>query len=102
MPDRPGTIHTAVNLAINYRDSGRMDDAVRVLDEWLPRGRKKLAPNEFPMTFALAVAMSIYDSAGTPAKAEAIHQDVADYWKQKAGAESPQYATRLAFLGVHQ
>jgi hypothetical protein len=38
---------------------------------------------------------------GKAAKAEALLRELADFWKQKAGADSPQYAGQLALFGLH-
>jgi hypothetical protein len=38
---------------------------------------------------------------GQPAKAEPLLRELADFWKQKAGADSPQFASELATLGLN-
>jgi hypothetical protein len=40
-----------------------------------------------------------YERMGQPARAEPLHRELADFWKQQAGADSPQYAGQLAALG---
>ena len=36
---------------------------------------------------------------GQPDQGEPLLRELADFWKQKAGADSPQYASKLTALG---
>ena len=94
-------MRTAYNLAVNYRDAGQVADAAKVIDEWLPRGQARLG-RDHPLTqHGVQTALSIYVLARTPAKAEPLLRDLADFAKRKDGADSPQYAGQLAALGLN-
>jgi eukaryotic-like serine/threonine-protein kinase len=95
------TVTAAFNLAVNYCDAGRVRAAARVIDEWLPRARARLDFDDPTMKFGVQAALFTYDRAGTPAKAELLRRDLAEFWKRKAGRDSSQYATQLGLLGLH-
>jgi hypothetical protein len=97
--DHPETIDCAFNLAASYRDAGRPKDAVKVIDDWLPRGRARLHRIDGRLGSALHTAQSIYDGAGMYDKEEAVLRDLVDFWKKRAGAGSPEHDVQLSWLG---
>jgi hypothetical protein len=99
--DHPETIVVAFNLAVNYRDAGRVGEAARVMDEWLPRGRARLGLGHPRTRFGMQAAVNIYERAGTPARAEPLLRDLADLARQQAGADSSPYAEQLGRLGLN-
>jgi serine/threonine protein kinase/Flp pilus assembly protein TadD len=99
--DHPDTLNIAVSLAVNYRDSGRLDDAARVIEEWLPRCRTKYGPAHAKTETAVQTALSIYERLKTYSRSESLLRDLAELRKEQHGAESSEYASRLALLGLN-
>jgi hypothetical protein len=93
------TLRAALNLAVNYRDAGRVADASRLLDDWLPRVRTNLGFGHPLTQFGMQTALRVYELASTPDKAEPLLRGLAEFWKAKAGPNSREYAAQLASLG---
>ncbi len=99
--DHPETVRTAYQLAVSCRDAGRVADTLKVMDEWLPRGQEKLGRDHPVTQYGVQAALVLYERARTPAKAEPLLRELADFWKKKDGADSPRYAGQLAVLGLN-
>ena len=93
------TIRMAINLAVNYREDRRLLDAEKVIEEWLPRARAKLGLGDAITRWGVDEAIILYNLKRQPAKAEPLYRELAGYWKEKAGAKSPQYAQQLGSIG---
>jgi eukaryotic-like serine/threonine-protein kinase len=100
-PDHHATLMTAVNLAVNYRDAQRLDDAAKVMEERLPRALAKPGLSHSTVRFAADTAASIFERANTPGKAELLYRELANFVKQREGADSTPYARQLAVLGMN-
>jgi serine/threonine protein kinase/Tfp pilus assembly protein PilF len=95
------TLFAAFNLAVNYCDAGRAPEALRVIDEWLPRAFAQVDLDHRAMKFGLVAADYTYRKAGTPDKIEALLRDLAASRKRKDGGDSSNYAGQLGLLGFH-
>jgi tetratricopeptide (TPR) repeat protein len=89
------------NLGVNYRDAGRLQEGIALLEEALDRARKRPPPflarfRRFPVMLARA-----YDQAGLFAKAEPLYRQALADAKEQFGADSRETADRLGQLGRH-
>jgi tetratricopeptide (TPR) repeat protein len=96
--DHRQTIQTAFNLGVNYRDAGRLDDAVALFDEWLPRSKVVLIPGH--PTFALGLSMGgeTYSRAGRHDKAEPLYREAFECNRKSHGETSPRAVSALLSL----
>jgi tetratricopeptide (TPR) repeat protein len=97
--DEKGTCMTAFNLAVTYRDAGRPADALRVIDEWFPRAQARLGLGHPTVKFGVYAALTTYESADAPVKAEPLLRDLAEFARQPSGAGPREYAVHLTQLG---
>jgi tetratricopeptide (TPR) repeat protein len=96
--DDHATLRSIFNLAGNYRDAGRLDEAVTLLDEYLPRALTVLPPGSPIRRNGLNGGAETYTRAGRHDKAEPLLRELA-YRAKQAGVEPPPYVGRLAVLG---
>ena len=89
----------AYNLAVNYRDAGRWMEAQTLIDQWLPRGREQLGEDHPSLRYGLETAISIHQHEGPPTILEALHRELAEFWRVHSGPESPQYSRQLVVYG---
>jgi tetratricopeptide (TPR) repeat protein len=95
------TLIAAFNLAVNYCDAGKVAEAAKVLDEWLPRARARLDFDDSTMDFGVAAAHFVYDRAGAFDKLEKLQRDLVAFRRKKDGAMSTRYASHLGMLGFN-
>jgi tetratricopeptide (TPR) repeat protein len=99
--DHPDTLGTKNNLANTYRDQGQYDWAEPLYREVVEGARHKLGvahPNTQVFIRNLALC---YEKMGQPARAGLLLHELADFWKQKAGPDSTQYADQHARVGLN-
>jgi non-specific serine/threonine protein kinase/serine/threonine-protein kinase len=100
-PDYYGTINAMVNLGVNYRDGGRLPEAVAKLEqawEWV-RKKPGLPPN--PRGFIPTTLADAYDRAGQFANAEPLHRAALDAARKHHGEASGEASSALAPLGLN-
>jgi tetratricopeptide (TPR) repeat protein len=95
------TIRTAFNLGVNYRDAGRLDDALRIFDDWLVRAASALPPEHSVRQFGRSAGVKTYATAGKHDKAESLLRETANVAKHQSGADSMEYAQELAVLALN-
>jgi tetratricopeptide (TPR) repeat protein/tRNA A-37 threonylcarbamoyl transferase component Bud32 len=95
----PETIRAAFNLAMSYRASGRLADAEQAIDEWWPRCRARIDLADPITRQGTGVAQGVYARLNKLTRVEALHRDLAEAWKARAGPGAAQYAYHLAIVG---
>jgi lipopolysaccharide biosynthesis regulator YciM len=98
--DDAETIRTAFNLAANYRDAGRADEAVQLVDKWIGRASAVLAPAHEVRGLGRDVGAQTYTRAGLHDRAEPLLREAAELTRQ-SGAASAAHAEGLAALGLN-
>jgi hypothetical protein len=87
-------------LGVNYEEAGRLADAVRIFDEWLPRAQAKLLPGQEPLPFARRAGAVIYERAGLFDRADVLWREaVPDVRRTLAATAPPGRTGALATLG---
>lgn len=100
-PDHPGTLMRMANLGVNYRDAGRLKEAILLLEETLERARKR--PDGFPasLVWVQGAMAQTYDQAGEFAKSETFWRQEVEKTRKRDGEASPPAAATLASLGLN-
>src|SRR5262249_37511073 len=99
-PDHRLTLRAIANLAKNYRDLGRLAEAIELYEEVLETLRKNRARflSQLPgAPFDLAVT---YCMAGQFAKAEPIFRDILEEARKRFSAEHVEISKYLGPLGL--
>jgi tetratricopeptide (TPR) repeat protein len=99
--DPVAILTTAFNLAVNYCDAGRVAEATRVIDEWLPRARARLDFDHRIMRFGVLASEYVFHRAGTLDRAEVLLRYQVLFRRAKDGADSSAYAAHLGMLGFN-
>jgi tetratricopeptide (TPR) repeat protein len=90
-----------MNLAVNYRDAGRLPEAVALLEDALLRARKLPGPAPANLAWIPRVLAMTYDQAGQFARSEPLHRAFLDRVRRQLGPDHPQTAGALAELGLN-
>jgi hypothetical protein len=100
--DHPATLLSKGLLADVYRAQGKFDRAEPLFREIVETIRKQYRRAD-PRSHGNDVTSwcECLEQMQQAPRAEAIRRELADFWKQKAGADSPQYAGELAGLGLN-
>jgi tetratricopeptide (TPR) repeat protein len=86
-PDHPDTLHARNSLARVYRETGRLADAVPLLERNLEAWERLLGP-DYPSTIASRNNLaSAYRAVGRPAEAVPLFQQNVDACEQLLGAD---------------
>jgi hypothetical protein len=86
-PDHPDTLHARNGLARVYRETGRLADAVPLLEQNLEAWERLLGP-DYPSTIASRNNLaSAYRAVGRPAEAVPLFQQNVDACEQLLGAD---------------
>ncbi len=88
-------------LGIEYLALGRYDRAELLFQEAVDGSRKKLTLAHSQTQKFIRDMVDCSEKMGKPGRAEPILREVADFWKEKDGADSPRYAGELAYLGLN-
>src|SRR5262249_5192335 len=96
--NHPNTLVSIANLGANYRDAGRLKEAIPLLEEALDRA-KKLKPLPSFLAFVPGALAETYDRAEMFDKSEPLYRELLERSKQHVGAEHPRTAEALAQLG---
>jgi tetratricopeptide (TPR) repeat protein len=97
-PDNPSTLFSSGQLAMAYRQAGRMNDAIALHEKTLPRCRAKLGPLHYmtqERVYDLAIA---YRDAGQPAKALPLLRESFDARHANGGRGFPWTQVALGAL----
>src|SRR5262249_51280072 len=94
--DHHETLRTQVCLGINYRDVGRVSDAIALLEEAYERGRKQPALTGVGPELAKA-----YEKAGQLAKAEQVYRESVEDARKQFGPDDPRTAATMTWLGLN-
>jgi tetratricopeptide (TPR) repeat protein len=93
------TCATAFNLAFNYRDNGQSEQALAVLEEWLPKGLAVEWGDSELLRGGLRTAIELYLCAGRPFEAgPQLPRLVAEIHKSR-GTEAGKYSAELHMAG---
>jgi serine/threonine protein kinase len=98
-PDDPQTLNSRNNLAKVYHSQGKYDRAEPLLREAVQRARKVLRFAHQDTQLYVGNFCDCCERMGHPARAEPLRRELAEFWKAKAGSDSPLYAAHLAALG---
>jgi hypothetical protein len=97
----PDTVMTLANLAVNYRDAGRLKDAVERADEFLILYHRLPALSRPAVAWFVPQAAGIFEAAGLHARAEEVCRHLADEVRKEVGPADPRTAVALAVLGLN-
>jgi serine/threonine protein kinase len=89
--DHPYTVTTLANLGVNYRDAGRLAEAVTLLEQAHHKGRRKPG-----MQWVGAALVDVYVRAGRKPEAGALIVEHVKEARASLAAHSPQLAATLA------
>jgi tetratricopeptide (TPR) repeat protein len=96
------TVLTMANLAVNYRDAGRLADAVKLFDETLQRiDQRPPGPLPAQLAWIPAKAAATYDATGQFAKAEPLYRGVLEQAHKQFGADDLRTSAAQAQLGLN-
>jgi tetratricopeptide (TPR) repeat protein len=90
----PLTIGAMANVAVNYRDAGRLEEAVSLLER-----AHKDAGNDASLQWVGRELWIAYQRAGRPAQAATLIMELLDKDRKSLPANSPQLAALLAQNG---
>jgi|GEM_PF-1099764 len=100
-PDHPDTLQTMYNLVRAYKADGRIKEAETLLLDAFESARDRFGlADRRTQTYVRDLA-DCYAEMKQPEKAEPIWRGLMAFWKQKEGADSPEYAEELANLGMN-
>jgi tetratricopeptide (TPR) repeat protein len=100
-PDHPETLKAQANLGVNYRDAGRPEEAIRLMEDVLRRARGRVDAMAATAWVSRELA-SAYGDIGRWRKAEPLLRDLLDRERKTVPPDSPDLAGRLAALGFAQ
>jgi eukaryotic-like serine/threonine-protein kinase len=100
--DHPDTLGTMSNLAILYQEQGKFEIALPLVQNALAGARRKLGIAHMATQAFLNQLCDCHERMGHPALAEPLLRELAEFWKDKTGPSSPQYAGRLVLIGLNQ
>ena len=89
--DHPSTLATKANLGVNYRDAGRLNEAIRLLEEVHQIGRKHAS-----LRWVAGALLDAYVKAGKTADGTALIEESLRTGRKNLPADSPQLAELLA------
>jgi hypothetical protein len=98
--DHPATLRTMANLGVNYRDAGRLEEAIPLLEEALDRSQK-LQPFPASLVWVSGELAETYDRAHLFAKSEPLYRRALDRAKQQFAAGDPRTAGAMAQLAMN-
>jgi tetratricopeptide (TPR) repeat protein len=99
--DDRDSIFVAFNLAANYSSAGKLADARRVTDEWLPRAREKLGLSSRDTIHGTLVAVGVEEDLGTPGRAEPLLRSLVASARENLGEGSLDLADVLQAAGAN-
>jgi serine/threonine protein kinase len=97
--NHPDTLIFQENLACAYRDSGRVEDGIRCLEDALARSRKLPPPIPFELDDLASELAQAYEQAKQYSKAEAIYRDLLQQARRQFGEDDVRTASPMAQLG---
>jgi eukaryotic-like serine/threonine-protein kinase len=86
------------SLGLTYQEAGKPEQALSVYNVALPSAKKVGLANAITQEIIRNLG-NVHGTLGTPAAAEPLLRELAEFQKQKAGADSAPYAIELMFLG---
>jgi serine/threonine protein kinase/tetratricopeptide (TPR) repeat protein len=98
--DHPDTLIAMNNLAGLLREMGQLSEANELFRETVTAASAKLGFAHSNTQIYVRNLADSYARLSQPEKAEPLWRQLAEFWKEKAGAESPQYARELNWLGL--
>jgi eukaryotic-like serine/threonine-protein kinase len=90
----PDTLISVINLGVNYKDAGRLEEALPLLEEAHRAGRKSPA-----LQWVGLALMDGYLLAGKIQQAHVLAKEMLDDVRETSPKESPQLAADLAYFG---
>jgi tetratricopeptide (TPR) repeat protein len=98
-PDHPDTLLTLANLGINYRDAGRLDDGIRLMEEALVRAQARYGSIPPSLDLAVPQVAAAYDRAKRFDKAETLSRTALERARTRFGSADPRTTAVMASLG---
>jgi tetratricopeptide (TPR) repeat protein len=89
------------NLARIYQAEGQYAKAEPLFRQAVDGMRKKVGLAHPNTQLSISHLIDCYDSMKAPEKAEPLLRELAEFWKEKAGADSLPFAEQLAVLGLN-
>jgi lipopolysaccharide biosynthesis regulator YciM/tRNA A-37 threonylcarbamoyl transferase component Bud32 len=99
--NHPETLKSKYGLAVVYQQQGKYGQAEPLYREAVEGARKQIGIAHPHAQLYVRRLAECYEKMGQPARGEPLLRELADFWKQKAGEDSPAYAERLDALGVN-
>jgi predicted Zn-dependent protease len=93
-------VNTAFSLAVNYRDAGRLDEAIALFDDGLARSRAKLGPNHPVTLYGLNELVEALRGAQQFERAAAVCRELLSARSRKLPADHPSRTSVLAKLAT--
>jgi tetratricopeptide (TPR) repeat protein/tRNA A-37 threonylcarbamoyl transferase component Bud32 len=100
-PDHPNTLQSKYGLAVVYQQQGKYGQAEPLFREAVEGARKQIGIAHPHAQLYVRSLAECYEKMAQPARGEPLLRELADFWKQKAEEDSPQYAEQLAALGAN-
>jgi WD40 repeat protein/serine/threonine protein kinase/tetratricopeptide (TPR) repeat protein len=98
-PEDVATYNSIANLAVNYRDAGRLREATPLFEEVVAWGRKHPAAGANQVAWVTGELVDTYERDQQFAKAEPLLREALQRARQRFGAADPRTAGPLAHLG---
>ena len=90
---------TQANLAVNYRDAGRLKEAIPLFEDALARVRKLPGGLSLSLAWVPAALAATYDQTGQFARAEPLYRSLLEQAQQKFGGDDLRTSACQAQLG---
>lgn len=98
-PDHPTTLVTMANVGVNHRDAGDLQKGIEYLEQAWALARKRPGTLGEQLGSIRAALAETYDRAGEFTRAEPLAREALDNALKQYGADSPQTAIALDWLG---
>src|SRR5262249_15459584 len=98
-PDHPDTLLTMANLAVNYRDTGRLAEAAAMMEEAWNRIIKLPASEQTELRWVSREVLQPFNQAGQFANAEPLYRALVFQTRKQFGKDHLETGKTLADLG---
>jgi tetratricopeptide (TPR) repeat protein len=97
-PEHPETLEAMDNLAHDYRNLRRFDDAVKLLEQTLAIQQRTLGRDHLETLAGMIRLANAYNDVGQHAKAVKLREEALELQKQKLPADHPDLLTSMYSL----
>lgn len=99
-PYHRDTLESMYNLALGFKDAGKLDLAMPLLEETLKLRKSKLGPND-PDTLSSMNSLALgYQAAGKLERAQSLFEETVPLMKAKHGPDNPHTLTTMGNLAL--